>query len=72
MFEVDNRGETLFATLSYPHDIPPQYAADVVFVAIKNGRHNGIGYFLDTGARAAPQDEPIPLAQLWQRMVSAF
>jgi hypothetical protein len=72
LFEVDNRGESLFVTLSYPHDIPPQLAADVVFVAIKNGRHNGIGYFLDTGARAAPQDEPIPLAQLWQRMVSAF
>jgi hypothetical protein len=72
LFEVDNRGESLFATLSYPHDIPPHLAADVVFVAIKNGRHNGIGYFLDTGARAAPQDEPIPLAQLWQRMVSAF
>jgi hypothetical protein len=72
LFEVDNRGDTLFATLSYPHDIPPGLAGDVVFVAIKNGRHNGIGYFLDTGARAAPQDEPIPLAQLWQRMVSAF
>ena len=43
-----------------------------MFVAIKNGRHNGIGYFLDTGARAAPQDQPIPLADLWQRMVSAF
>jgi hypothetical protein len=72
MFEVDNRGSSLFATLSYPHDIPAPFAAEVVFVAIKNGRHNGIGYFLDTGARAAPQDEPIPLAQLWQRMVSAF
>jgi hypothetical protein len=72
MFEVDNRGDTLFATLSYPHDIPAEYAADVVFVAIKNGKHNGIGYFLDTGARAAPQDEPIPLAHLWQRMVSVF
>jgi hypothetical protein len=72
LFEVDNRGETLFATLSYPHDIPAALANDVVFVAIKNGRHNGIGYFLDTGARAAPQDAPIPLEQLWQRMVSAF
>lgn len=72
IFEVDNRGETLFVTLTYPHDIPAELAKDVVFVAIKNGRHNGIGYFLDTGARAAPHDEPIPLAQLWQRMVSAF
>ena len=72
LFEVDNRGESLFVTLSYPHDIPAALKDDVVFVAIKNGRHNGIGYFLDTGARAAPQDAPIPLEQLWQRMVSAF
>lgn len=43
-----------------------------MFVAIKNGRHNGIGYFLDSGARAAPGAEPIPLTELWQRMVSAF
>jgi len=72
IFEVDNRGASLFVTLSYPHDIPPHLAADVVFVAIKNGRHNGIGYFLDSGARAAPQDAPIPLETLWQRMMSAF
>jgi hypothetical protein len=73
LFEVDNRGDTLFATLSYPHDITdPALREQVVFVAIKNGRHNGIGYFLDTGARAAPEAEPIPLTDLWQRMVSAF
>jgi hypothetical protein len=84
LFEVDNRGDTLFATLSYPHEIKagfeatfPDYAMtdfskETVFVAIKNGRHNGIGYFLDTGGRAAPEAEPIPLAELWQRMVSAF
>lgn len=72
LFEVDNRGASLFVTLSYPHDIPAPLAAEVVFVAIKNGRHNGIGYFLDTGARAAPQDAPIPLEKLWQRMVAAF
>ena len=40
--------------------------------AVRAEVENGIGYFLDTGARAAPQDEPIPLDQLWQRMVSAF
>ena len=84
IFEVDNRGDTLFVTLAYPHEIKPgckilfdkkeipDFDRQVVFVAIKNGRHNGIGYFLDTGARAAPGAEPIPLADLWQRMVSAF
>jgi hypothetical protein len=95
VFEVDNRGDTLFVTLSYPHEIKPgceilfdktktdtekrgvfvpvkDFEKQVVFVAIKNGRHNGIGYFLDTGTRSAPNSEPIPLAELWQRMVSAF
>lgn len=73
LFEVDNRGSSLFVTLSYPHEIKDEaLKSQVVFVAIKNGRHNGIGYFLDTGARAAPEAEPIPLTDLWQRMVSAF
>jgi hypothetical protein len=74
LFEVDNRGESLFATLSYPHEIKPSdpLSRDVVFVAIKNGRHNGIGYFIDTDQSAAPGAEPIPLTELWSRMVSAF
>ena len=73
LFEVDNRGESLFVTLAYPHEITDaSLRSEVVFVAIKNGHHNGIGYFLDTGARAAPEAEPIPLTELWQRMVSAF
>jgi len=84
LFEVDNRGDSLFVTLSYPHEIDSgfevysengkiaDFERQVVFVAIKNGRHNGIGYFLDTGARAAPGAEPIPLTDLWRRMVSAF
>lgn len=84
IFEVDNRGETLFVTLSYPHDIAKGFgaafgdariddlAAEVVFIAIKNGRHNGIGYLLDTGTRSMPQAEPIPLTELCHRVVGAF
>ena len=84
LFEVDNRGASVFVTLAWPHDIPekfavhfdgqifPDFSREVVFVAIKNGRHNGIGYFIDTGSRAAPGAEPIPLTELWDRMVSAF
>ncbi|MGH8706051.1 MAG: hypothetical protein ACREUO_11635 [Burkholderiales bacterium] len=83
LFEVDNRGDSLFVTLSYPREVTPGFAArfegatvadlapEVTFVALKNGHHNGIGYFLDTGARAAAGAEPIPLTELWQRMVSA-
>lgn len=84
IFDVDNRGESLFVTLAYPREIAAGFkarfggtaiddlSAEVVFVAIKNAHHNGIGYFLDTGAHAAPQDAPIPLTALWQRVVAAF
>jgi hypothetical protein len=84
LFEADDRQGSVFATLSYPHEITSGFRAqfeatsiedlsrEVVFVAIKNGHHNGIGYFLDTAGRATPQGEPIPLSELWQRMVTAF
>ena len=61
LFEVDNRGETLFVTFTWSRDISPDFKCrigdkkfdgmreEVAFVAIKNGRHNGLGYFLDTG-----------------------
>jgi len=83
LFEVDNRGATLFVTLAYAREVKAGLAAhfdgasienlarEVVFVAIKNGHHNGIGYFLDSGAQLAPGAEPIPLTELWQRMVGA-
>jgi hypothetical protein len=60
LFEVDNRGNDLFVTLTWPHDVPkgfvylcagqPQFGLrdDVAFVAIKNGHHNSIGYLIDT------------------------
>jgi hypothetical protein len=63
LFEVDNRGRSLFVMLVYPRDIKDDFAfvvggrrysgfrKDVVFVAIKNGEHNGTGYCIDTGLR---------------------
>ncbi|WP_140872677.1 hypothetical protein [Sphingomonas oligophenolica] len=62
LFDVDNRGDTMFVTLVWPHDIGEEMVIYtdgtalgplrpyVNFVAIKNGGHNGIGYFIDTGA----------------------
>jgi hypothetical protein len=73
LFEVDNRGSDLFVMLTWPHDIPAEFEyragnlprrglrEEVAFVAIKNGEHNGIGYFVDTGGRAG---ERMPLARL--------
>jgi hypothetical protein len=85
LFEIDNRGASLFVTLSYPDRIDPGTRAafgsaeiadlerEVVFVALKNAQHNGIGYLLDTGAgKASPSDEPAALAGIWDRVVAAF
>ena len=58
IFVVDNRGNSLFVELVYPNDIEENdsiyseltkfklenFKSYVVFVAIKNGEHNGIGY----------------------------
>ncbi|MDA9676595.1 hypothetical protein N9T81_01595 [Flavobacteriaceae bacterium] len=58
IFEIDNRGTSLFVELVYPNDIHEsdsiysketkltlkKFKSHVAFVAIKNGEHNGIGY----------------------------
>jgi hypothetical protein len=61
LLEIDNRGRDLFVTFVYPHDIPDDFTyisgnrsfsglrAEVAFVAIKNGQHDGTGYFIDQG-----------------------
>lgn len=76
VFEVDNRGSNLFVMLSYPFDISPEFEIvvgntrydkikeEVVFVALKNGKHNGIGYFIDTGVDECDRLERFPLKHL--------
>jgi hypothetical protein len=83
LFEVDNRGSSLFVMLTYPADIPkamniaignqliPNFRDSVAFVAIKNGEHNGIGYLIDTGI-AEPASQTIPLSHLPSMIASAF
>lgn len=58
IFDVDNRGHSLFVELVYPNDISDndsiysiesnfkleKFKSYLAFVAIKNGEHNGIGY----------------------------
>lgn len=82
LFEIDNRGRDLFIMLTWPHDIPRDFSYfvdgaprsglrdDVAFVAVKNGRHNGTGYFLDTGLSGAHSDTA-PLAELPARIAEA-
>jgi hypothetical protein len=75
LFEVDNRGKDLFVMLTYPHDIPAdstirlgstivRFRQEVAFVAIKNGEHDGIGYFVDTSHRLNPSATPFPLTSM--------
>lgn len=83
LFEVDNRGASLFVTLAYRHEITDEtkylvgneerigLRRAVSFVAIKNGHHDGIGYFLDTHAPASPPDAHFPLRDLPERIRAA-
>jgi hypothetical protein len=67
--EIDNRGDSLFVTLTYPNDIAadvrvigapgePRLREHVVFVAVKNGMHDPDGFVCCRGevARHAPPD----------------
>jgi hypothetical protein len=83
LFEVEDRGESLFVVLAYPYDIPSDFAymagnelhrglrGDVAFVAIKNGEHSGIGYFLDTGLEADALPREFALKTLPDRIMQA-
>lgn len=84
LFEVDNRGTDIFAMLTYGKDITPQMTYqigdrkfvglddNVAFVAIKNGQHNGIGYFSDSGAAATLAGTSFPLSQMPSKIAHAF
>jgi hypothetical protein len=76
IFEVDNRGTSLFVELVYPNDIDEsvsiyskesnlkleKFKSYLAFVAIKNGEHNGIGYV--TSNFDLKQEEKIELTSL--------
>ncbi|MCP6237257.1 hypothetical protein NL436_27625, partial [Klebsiella pneumoniae] len=61
LFDIDNRGADLFVMLTWPDDVADDLnftiggalmgplKPQIAFVAIKNGRHNGVGYFADSG-----------------------
>lgn len=84
LFTVDNRGADLFVMLSYPDDIPDDMAVivgneriehlrrHVAFVAIKNGEHDGIGYFSDSAGVASPRTGRFALADIPDRIRAAL
>jgi hypothetical protein len=76
LFEVDNRGADLFVMLVFPREISSDFAylvdggrrtglrEDVTFVALKNGEHNGLGYFIDSGASPGAMPATFPLRDI--------
>ena len=76
IFEVDNRGTSLFVELVYPNDLEDsdciysnesdfeleRFKSHLAFVAIKNGEHNGVGYL--TANFELKLDEKIDLFNL--------
>jgi hypothetical protein len=84
LFEVDNRGSDLFVTLTYPSDIAEVTSYhiggktyqglidDVVFVAIKNGEHNGVGYFSDSGVEWDHRGTQFALKDMPDRVMAAM
>lgn len=84
LFEVDNRGKSLFVTLVYPHEIDTGFVAIdggreiknfdryIVFVAIKNALHSGLGYFMDTAKKLDPASKPFFIWELKNKTIKAF
>jgi hypothetical protein len=84
LFEVDNRGRDIFAMLVYAGPIERDFTFtigstvhrelhdNVAFVALKNGEHNGTGYFLDSGATKGSVPTEFPLAELPRRIMRAL
>ncbi|EDY85648.1 conserved hypothetical protein [gamma proteobacterium HTCC5015] len=82
--EVDNRGNSLFVTLTWAHDIVKGFAIvsegqryekfdeDVVFVAIKNAHHHTLGYYLDTDRCPGEIEKDMPLKRLHGEIMEHF
>jgi hypothetical protein len=83
---IENRGSSLFVTLTYPNQIIggfeivsvlkniqiSNFEREVVFVAIKNGHHDSLGYFVDTDG-AQPNDlVPLPIRDIYKKVLDHF
>jgi hypothetical protein len=82
--EIDNRKDDLFVTLTYADDIGDHFSvfidkqeykdfrADIVFVAIKNGHHDTLGYYLDSDRRPNELEQKMPLKNLFGFVMDHF
>ena len=82
--ELDDRGNDLFVSLTYDKEIKDGFGVylngteyqnfrnDIAFVAIKNGHHHGMGYYLDSFNSSNDPKEDIPLQDLFKVVMSHF
>ncbi len=85
LFEVDNRGRDLFVVLSFSGPVDHStYFVDnqavrrplephIAFVALKNGEHDGRGYFIDSGSQHGKvRDDEFPLRDIPLKVAQAL
>ncbi|MFI4954305.1 MAG: hypothetical protein ACHP9Y_00145 [Gammaproteobacteria bacterium] len=82
IFFVDNRNTSLFVELIYPYEISddlniiidnitlPKFKQYVAFVALKNGEHNAIGYYIDSARLTS--EKRIPITQVHINILKGF
>jgi hypothetical protein len=81
--QIDNRGSNIFVTLTYPREILDTFEVSVgnkrlllkdelVFVAIKNGHHEGSGYYLDSKLKPAQLKDNFPLKNIFTLIMEHF
>ena len=82
--EIDNRGTSIFVTLTYPHEIHPDLKYEVAgesrslhphvaFVAIKNGMHQKDGFaFFTPGVASCAPAEGSHVKELYASILSYF
>lgn len=81
---IDLRYLSMFVTLDYDKDIKKNFQIlingnhyydfrkDVVFVAIKNGHHDGKGYFIDTDLLHSQVNHPFPIKNIFHKVIEHF
>lgn len=86
---IDNRGNDIFVTLTYAKEINDTFfvrygldqnktrdlSKDVVFVAIKNGHHDSLGFFIDTfvkDPKVIPSTPVMPIKNIFYKIMDHF
>ena len=83
--EIDNRGINIFVTLTYSklinkenstiiigNDKLSNFNDYVIFVALKNGHHDQIGYFIDTNLKPYQLKDEFPVKNIFKMVMNHF